>query len=65
MTVLWKACEDGNVAKDKLEQRIGVNNNAIKLRSSEARTHGELIYEKARLAKALIGDLTPDMAVNW
>ena len=65
MTMLWKAYEDGNVAKDKLAQIIRVHRNAIKSSSSEARTRGELMYEKARFAKALLGDLTPYMAVNW
>ena len=65
MTMLWKAYKDGNVTKDELAQIIWIHKNALMLSSSEARTRGELMYEKARLAQALIGDLSADMTVKW
>lgn len=65
VTWLWKAYRDGNIEKGELEKVICVHRDAVTSCVSNARACGEAMYEEARVAKSLIGDLDPILVDSW
>ena len=62
--LLWKAYKDHNVSKETLNAVICIHHDALTSSNSYDRTRGEIMYEKAKSNKLLIGDLSASMSVN-